>query len=134
MHNETKPITSHSCGNGKYARMVWGSVEDCRPCTERKRLMEAARQAYAKKDVITFENGDKAVVNQDGIIEDICSVNQPIAKDGRPSAVESAFADFAAKSAAMFLLLFIGAMFTLSLPPDERLSVRVGNDAGMEAK
>ena len=77
-------IASHDCGNGKYSRLVWGSVEDCKLCTERKAQMEKARAMYAKKDVITFENGTTAKVNQQtGIIEDICDVNVLLQKEER---------------------------------------------------
>jgi hypothetical protein len=74
---------SHDCGNGKYSRLVWGSVEDCKLCTERKARMEKARALYAKKDVITYTDGTQGRVNQDGIIEDICEVNVLLQKEER---------------------------------------------------
>jgi len=45
-------IGSHSCGNGRYARMVWGSREDCDRCKEADALRKEAQEFYRKRDLI----------------------------------------------------------------------------------
>lgn len=74
-----------------------------------------------------IEDGEKVYVDTNGILRDECPVNSLLQKDDR---ISTAFNEFARTSAIIFVLLWLGAMLALSLPPDERLSVRVGNDAG----
>lgn len=85
-------------------------------------------------EVFEIEDGVLQTIDADGIMHDACAVNVLIGKDERPSAVSAAFADFALKSAAMFLLLLIGAMFAMAVATPDHVSVKVGNDAGMVRK
>jgi len=58
---EMKKIASHECGSGRYARMVWGSIEDCKICTERKALFAKAKAHYTALEAESA--GDACEVN-----------------------------------------------------------------------
>lgn len=75
IHTDEKPLTSHSCGTGRYKKLVWGSKEDCIPCQKeaaRKEMPEyqaAVERLKSTLEQAKFADGEPVKVDADGLIE-----------------------------------------------------------------
>ena len=67
----TKPISSHSCGNGRYARMVWGSREDCDRCKQADAQFKAAQEFYRKRDLIEDIDAVNVLIGTDKVYTEV---------------------------------------------------------------
>ncbi len=67
----TKPISSHSCGNGRYARMVWGSREDCDRCKQADAQFKAAQELYRKRDLIADADPVNTLISNERVYAEV---------------------------------------------------------------